>query len=232
MRHRLTSALLALSLATGCSEDLSEQRPPGQPGDFVRAADILVTAQCELDKAAARDPARFRFRTAEVVDFTGRVVPSAAAPVPGGVSLTMTLTVQRTEAIGGGITLTIPIASTDLTLRRERTPTGAALRKMDFRLSHRIGSAPDCPTEEQPKTASGARYIAGGLGLVEWIAEADTLVTKSGQVPSEVNYQLTFEVALSKDLSPIFSRPIDDVDGTLSSRGAEAAQSFLDRIGE
>jgi hypothetical protein len=27
-----------------------------------------------------------RFRTAEVVDFTGRVVPSAAAPVPGGVS--------------------------------------------------------------------------------------------------------------------------------------------------
>ena len=144
----------------------------------------------------------------------------------------MTLTVQRTEAIGGGITLTIPIASTDLTLRRERTPTGAALRKMDFRLSHRIGSAPDCPTEEQPKTASGARYIAGGLGLVEWIAEADTLVTKSGQVPSEVNYQLTFEVALSKDLSPIFSRPIDDVDGTLSSRGAEAAQSFLDRIGE
>lgn len=203
MRMHHLSALTAAAFLAACSDELAKQSPPGEPEDFLRAADVLVAAQCELDRAARRDPARFRFRK---------------------VDLSLTLTVQRTEAVGGGITLTIPIASTDVTLRRERTPSGAALRKMDFRTTYSVGQTRACPSEAMPTTPDGIRLIEGGLGLREWIGEMDALVAKSGSLPTEANYQMTFEIAVDNSLSPIFSRPVDDVDGSLSTRDLRARE--------
>lgn len=203
MRISLLLGAAFLTVLAGCNRSSGPPTPPGKPDDFVRAADVLVAAQCELNAAAARDGATVRFRKAEV---------------------TMTLTVQRTEATGGGITLAIPIASTEVQLSRNRTPRGAALRKMDFRITHALGEPGECPTKDHPLTASGVRYIDGGLGLGEWLAETDTLVAKSGQVPAAVNYELVFEVAVSSDLSPVFSRPINDADGSLSTRDSDARE--------
>lgn len=148
----------------------------------------------------------------------------AAVPKSFGikkVDLTLTLTVQRVEAVGGGITLGIPIAGTNLTLSRDRTPRGATFREMDFRITHDIGSAPDCPTKAAPLTQSGVRYIAGGLGLSEWITESAALARKSGEIPTAVNYAMIFEVALSSALSPVFDQPINDISGTLATRDSD-----------
>ena len=228
---------LALALVAGlaaCDREPPALTPPGGPEDFLRAADILAAAQCELDAAAQRAGPRFTAKKAEI---------------------TMTLTVRVSEATGGGITLTIPIASTDLTLRRDRVPEGTALRTMDFRLTHAFGTTPACPSEAMPVTPSGLRYIEGGLGLAEWVSETDTLVTHAGRAPSEVNYAMRFDVTISDDRSPVFTRPVDDIDGSVTRQDAtarnirhriavtivpgqasdsalaEAADRFLDRIG-
>lgn len=194
MRAIAALGLSTALLAAGCSRDVGPPMPPGQPEDFVRAADVIVAAQCELDTAVAENLA---FRAAEI---------------------TLTLSVQRIEAAGGGVTLGIPIAGTNLTLSRNRVPRGAALRRMDFTITHRPGETPDCPEKSDRPTPGGLRYIEGGLGLSEWVAEADTLVRKTGHVPSEVNYAMTFEVALNSALQPVFDRPIDgDTTGSLSS---------------
>ena len=192
------AALIAFLVA--CNQDLSPLTPPGDPEDFVRAADIVVAAQCELDAAVAANVQGLSIEKAD---------------------LTLTLTVQRVEATGGGVTLGIPIVGTNLTLSRERTPRGATFREMDFRIVYDIGTAPDCPTKENPVTASGVRFIDGGLGLSEWVRESATLAAKSDAVPVAVNYAMVFEVALTSDLSPVFDRPIDDVSGSLASRDSD-----------
>lgn len=199
---RLALALVA-SLAA-CDREPPELTPPGGPEDFLRAADILAAAQCELDAAAERASPRFTAMKAEI---------------------TMTLTVRVSEATGGGITLTVPIASTDLTLRRDRVPEGTALRTMDFRLTHVFGTTPSCPSEDMPATPGGLRYIEGGLGLAEWVSETDSLVTHAGRAPREVNYAMSFDVTISDDRSPIFSRPIEDIDGSFTRQDATARET-------
>ena len=183
-----------------CDREISPQVPPGLPEDFVRAADILVAAQCELDAAVAAAPEEFAVKKAE---------------------LTLTLTVQRVEAVGGGVTLGIPIAGTNLTLSRDRTPRGATFREMDFRITHEIGTAPECPTKEAPLTTNGVRFIEGGLGLAEWINESAGLSRKSGETPTAVKKTMIFEVALSSALSPVFDQPIDELSSTLASRDSD-----------
>ena len=228
---------LAFALIVGlaaCDRAPPELTPPGGPEDFLRTVDVLVAAQCELDAAAGRADPGFSAKKADI---------------------TLSLLVRVSESTGGGVTLTIPIASTDLTLRRDRIPEGTALRRMDFRITHTFGDAPACPSADAPLTESGLRFIEGGLGLAEWIKETDRLVTHAGQAPHEVNYAMSFEVALSDDRSPVFSRPIDSIEGDFTRQDAsarqvrhriavtiipgqprdgtlhEAANRFLDRIG-
>jgi hypothetical protein len=196
-------AFCALILVA-CDREPPELRPPGAPEDFLRAADILVAAQCELDAAAARLSPGFTADKAEI---------------------TMTLLVGVSETTGGGITLTIPIATTDLTLRRDRVPEGTALRRMDFRVTHKLGSTPACPTADTPLTATGLRHVEGGLGLYEWIAETDRLVSHAGQRPREINYAMSFEVTVSDDRSPIFSRTEDSIESDFSQQDATARQA-------
>jgi hypothetical protein len=198
--HIVTRIVLAASFLIACDREISPQLPPGVPEDFVRAADILVAAQCEMDAAVAASPQEFAITKAE---------------------LTLTLTVQRVEATGGGVTLGIPIAGTNLTLSRDRTPRGATFREMDFRITHDIGSAPDCPTKDAPTTDAGIRYIEGGLGLSEWIGESRDLARKSGEIPTAVSYAMIFEVALSSSLAPVFNQPIDEVSSSLASRDSD-----------
>lgn len=200
MSRRPLASAVAFLLAAACSRELSDQVPPGSPEDFVRAADILVAAQCELDRAAALHAQSLGVKQADI---------------------TLTLTVQEVEAVGGGVTLGIPIAGTNVTLTRERTPRGATYREMDIRLTHTFGQAPACPTKEKPKTKDGVTFIEGGLGLAEWIGEASTLARKAQTLPHELNYAMIFEVALASDLSPVFDRPIDDVSGSLASRDTD-----------
>lgn len=228
---------LALALVAGlmaCDRDPPELRPPGGPEDFLRAADVLVAAQCELDAAAARANPRFPARKAEI---------------------TLALQARVSESTGGGITLTIPIATTDLTLRRDRVPEGTALRTMEFRTTHTFGTTPECPSAGAPLTANGVRFIEGGLGLAEWVRETDRLVAHAGRVPTEVNYAMSFDVALSRDRSPVFSRSEDTIGSDFTRQDAsarevrhrivvtilpgrpgdrvlqDAANRFLDRIG-
>lgn len=196
-------AALTIGLLGACNQETPALRPPGEAEDFLRAADVLVAAQCELDRAMSS---------------TGDAFPSAKAEIA------MTLTVQVSKATGGGVTLVIPIAATDLTIRRDRVPEGAAIRKMDFRVTHTFGAAPDCPTAEAPTTPEGVRFIEGGLGLAEWVAEAGTLTERAGQTPHEINYALSFDIAVSNDRTPIFSRPIDDVDGSLTRNDTSARE--------
>lgn len=217
-----------------CDSDPPELTPPGGPEDFLRAADILVAAQCELDAAAGRADPRFSAKKAEI---------------------TLSLLVAVSETTGGGISVRIPIAATDLTIRRDRVPAGAALRRMDFRLTHDFGTTPACPNAEEPLTSTGLRFVEGGLGLAEWVREADRLVEHAGQSPHEVNYAMSFEVTLSDDNSPVFSRAEDSIASDFSREDAaarelrhriavtmvpgqpsdnalrDAANRFLDRIG-
>lgn len=196
-------AMAAIAFLAGCDRDTPDLVPPGGPDDFLRAADVLVAAQCELDRAAAARAGPLKVARAEIA---------------------MTLTVRVSESTGGGISLTIPIASTDLTLRRDRVPEGAAFRKMDFRITHDIGSAPDCPSEALPTAPGGARFIKGGLGLTEWMTETAILSRQSGQVPYEVHYAMSFDVSVSDDRSPVFTRPFDDIDGSFTRQDANARE--------
>lgn len=196
-------ALALVAALAACDREPPELRPPGGPEDFLRAADVLVAAQCELDAAAARSDPRFQAKKAEI---------------------TLSLLVRVSETTGGGITLTIPIASTDLTIRRDRVPEGTALRRMEFRVTHTLGATPACPSAEAPRTASGLRFIEGGLGLGEWVGETDRLAAQAGRVPHEVNYAMSFEVALSDERSPIFSRIDDSVESGLSGQDASARE--------
>ena len=125
-------ALAFVAALAACDRDPPELTPPGRPEDFLRAADVLVAAQCELDAAATRADPRFSAKKAE---------------------MTLSLLVRVAESTGGGITLTIPIASTDLTLRRDRVPEGEALRRMDFRITHTFGTTPACPSGDAPLTS-------------------------------------------------------------------------------
>ncbi|MEW9920417.1 hypothetical protein AB2B41_12445 [Marimonas sp. MJW-29] len=199
--------LLAVTLFTAlaaCDRDPPALTPPGRAEDFLRASDVLTAAQCELDAAATRSDPRFSATKAEIA---------------------LTLAVQVSEASGGRVTLTIPIASTDLTLRRDRVPEGTALRLMDFRVTHVLGTTTSCPSAKTPITEAGPRYIEGGLGLGEWITETDRLVAIAGRVPREVNYAMSFEVTLRDDRSPIFSRMIDDVDADFSREDASVRET-------
>lgn len=190
-------------MLAACDRDPPELRPPGGPEDFLRAADVLVAAQCELDRAIKSSPAAFPAKKAEIA---------------------MTLTVQVSESTGGGVTLSIPIASTNLTVRRDRVPQGAAFRRMDFRITHDLGSTPACPTENAPTTATGIRFIDGGLGLDAWVSETGTLARQAGQTPHAINYSLSFDIAISDDRSPVFSRPINDADGSLTRTNTNARE--------
>lgn len=234
MRLPITQALALVVALAACNRDPPELRPPGSPEDFLRAADVLVAAQCELDAAAARGDPRFVAKKAEI---------------------TLTLLVRVSEATGGGITLTIPIASTDLTIRRDRVPEGEALRRMDFRMTHIFGTTPACPSVDARVTATGLRYVEGGLGLAEWLEETDRLAEQAGRAPHEVNYAMSFEVTLSNDNSPVFARSDESVASDFTRQEAsarelrhrivvtivpgqpndsalhDAANRFLDRIG-
>ncbi|MDU8946677.1 hypothetical protein [Ovoidimarina sediminis] len=227
-------ALVFVAALTACDREPPALAPPGGPEDFLRAADVLAAAQCELDAIATRSDPRFSASKAEI---------------------TLTLFVRVSETTGGGITLTIPIASADLTIRRDRVPEGTALRQMDFRITHNFGTTPACPTPDAPRTATGVRFIEGGLGLAEWVTETDRLVAHAGRVPRELNYAMSFDVTLSDDRSPVFSRPIDTIDAGFTRKDAtarevrhriavsivpgkpsdselhDAANRFLDRIG-
>ena len=201
------SRYLALALAatlSACDGAPPELRPPGGPEDFLRAADVLAAAQCELDAAAARTNPRFAATRAEI---------------------TLSLLVRVSKSTGGGITLSIPIAGTDLRLRRDRVPEGAAIRRMDFRITHDLGSTPACPSAEAPLTASGLRFVEGGLGLAEWVAETDRLVEHAGRAPNEVNYAMSFDVTFSDDRSPVFSRPDDTIGSDFTRQDAKARET-------
>lgn len=198
----LIFALVATLAA--CNGEPPALSPPGGPEDFLRAADILAAAQCELDAAAERSNAQFPAKKAEI---------------------TLTLIVQVSEATGGGVTLAIPLGVSELTLRRDRVPEGAALRLMDFRITHSLGSTPACPSADAPVTATGLRYIEGGLGLAEWVSETDRLVEHAGRGPSELNYAMSFDVTLSDDRSPVFSRPFDSFDAGFSRQDVNARES-------
>jgi hypothetical protein len=228
---------LAFALIVGlaaCDRAPPELTPPGSPEDFLRAADVLAAAQCELDAAALRTNPGFPAKKADI---------------------TLSLLVRVSESTGGGITLTIPISSTDLTFRRDRVPEGTALRRMDFRITHIFGDTQACPSADAPLSATRLRFIEGGLGLDEWITETDRLVAHTGHAPHEVNYAMSFEVALSDDRSPVFSRAMDSIASDFTRQDAsarevrhriavtiipgrprddtlhEAANRFLDRIG-
>lgn len=201
--HRFHAFALVLALAA-CDRDPPELIPPGGPEDFLRAADILAAAQCELDASATRSGPQFFANRAEI---------------------TLTLLVQISESTGGGVTLTIPIGVTDLTLRRDRVPEGTALRVMDFQITHDFGTTPSCPSAEAPLTATGLRYIEGGLGLSEWVTETDRLVALTGRAPSEVNYAMSFDVTLSDDRSPEISRPFDSVGAAFTRQNVNARDS-------
>lgn len=227
-------ALVLVGALAACERDPPALTPPGGPEDFLRAADVLAAAQCELDAAVARSDPRFSAKKAEIA---------------------LSLFVGVSESAGGGITLTIPIATADLTIRRDRVPEGTALRRMEFRITHDLGTTPVCPSADAPRTATGLRFIEGGLGIAEWITETDRLVVHAGRVPHEVNYAMSFDVTLSDDRSPFFSRPIDTIDAGVTRQDAstrevrhriavtivpgepsesalhEAANRFLDRIG-
>lgn len=198
-----TLAVVLFAALAACDGDPPELTPPGGPEDFLRAADVLVATQCELDAAAARSDPGFFAKQAEI---------------------TLSLLVQVSESTGGGVTLTIPIGGTDLTLRRDRVPEGSALRMMDFRITHTFGSTKACPSAESPLTETGLRFIDGGLGLAEWVTEADRLVAHAGSAPSEVNYAMTFDVTLSDDRSPVFSRPINTIDAGFARQDAVARE--------
>ncbi|AZQ66941.1 hypothetical protein EF888_07180 [Silicimonas algicola] len=196
-------AFAFIAILAACDGDPPELTPPGSPEDFLRAADILVAAQCELDAAAARADPGFIARKADI---------------------TLSLLVRVSESTGGGITLTIPIASTDLTLRRDRVPEGTAIRRMDFRIIHTLGDTLACPSADAPLTATGLRFIEGGLGLAEWVTETDRLVAHAGHAPSEVNYAMSFDVTLSDDRSPVFSRPTDSIETDFTRQDASARE--------
>lgn len=202
-QHKSRALALFLALAA-CDRAPPELRPPGGPEDFLRAADVLAAAQCELDAAATRSGPQFYANRAEI---------------------TLTLLVQVLESTGGGLTLTIPIGVTDLTLRRDRIPEGTALRVMDFQITHDFGTTPACPSEDAPLTATGLRFIEGGLGLSEWISEADRLVALTGRAPSEVNYAMGFDVTLSDDRTPEISRPFDSVSAAFTRQNVNARDS-------
>lgn len=196
-------AFLLFAALAACDREPPALVPPGGEEDFLRAADVLAAAQCELDAAAARSDPRFTAKQAEI---------------------TLSLIVQVSESTGGGVTLTIPIGATDLTLRRDRVPEGAALRLMDFRITHTFGSTLTCPTADAPLTETGLRYIDGGLGLAEWVTETDRLMAHTGRAPSELNYAISFDVTLSDDRSPVFSRPIDSIDAGFTRQEAGARE--------
>ena len=221
----------------GCGERPVVQMPAVSEEEFIQTSDLLVAAQCELNRAARRPDPGFRFEQAVI---------------------TMTLTVVANESTGGGLTLTIPIAGSSITLERLRRPIGSAIRRMDFQTIHDVNQSTDCPNETVRKTGNGVRYIEGGLGLSEWIDETDALLRNARTVPTEINYSLGFDIALSSSLNPIISLPSDNgISPDLSSERAddrrvahrvavtillgkgssaseaeriEAARAFLDRI--
>lgn len=199
-RHLAFALVVAVA---ACNREAPELRPPGSPEDFLRAADVLAAAQCELDAVAARAAPQFTAKKADI---------------------SLSLLVRVSESTGGGITLTIPIASTDLTLRRDRVPEGTALRRMEFRITHTFGATPACASEEVPLTTTGVRFIEGGLGLSEWITQADVLVGHAGRAPREMSYSMSFDVTLSDDRSPVFSRPIDSIESDFSRQDATARE--------
>jgi hypothetical protein len=203
LQHKSRALALILALAA-CDREPPGLRPPGDPEDFLRAADIIAAAQCELDAAATRSGPQFFANRAEI---------------------TLTLLVQVSESTGGGLTLTIPIGVTDLTLRRDRAPEGTALRVMDFQITHDFGTSPACPSSDEPLTETGLRFIEGGLGLSEWVTETDRLVALTGRAPSEVNYAMSFDVTLSDNLSPEISRPIDSVGAAFARQSVNARDS-------
>ena len=186
---RSVLSALAIFALTGCGERPVVGMPRVSEEDFLRTSDVLVAAQCELNRAASRPGPGFKFEKAVI---------------------TMMLTVVVNESTGGGLSLAIPIAGTRLTLDRSRRPIGSAIRRMDFQVTHDVTQAIDCPSETQNRTADGVRYIEGGLGLSEWLGETDTLVRNAGTTPSEINYWLGFDIALSTSLNPIISRTDDD----------------------
>jgi hypothetical protein len=188
VRRGVLSALVIFAL-TGCGQRPVVEMPRVSEEDFLRASDILVAAQCELNRAAERTGAGFKFEKAVI---------------------TMMLTVVVNESTGGGLTLAIPIAGSRITLDRSRRPIGSAIRRMDFQVTHDVKQPIDCPSETQIRTANGVRYIEGGLGLSEWFGETDTLVRNAGTAPSEINYWLGFDIALSTSLNPIISRSNGD----------------------
>lgn len=198
-----TFAFVMITTLAACESEAPELRPPGSPEDFLRAADVLAAAQCELDAVASRADPGFTAKKADI---------------------TLSLLVRVSESTGGGVTLTIPIASTDLTLRRDRVPEGTALRRMEFRTTHTFGTTPACASEDVQVTASGVRFIDGGLGLSEWVTEADVLAGQAGRAPREMNYSMSFDVTLSDDRSPVFSRPIDSIESDFSRQDATARE--------
>ena len=159
--------------------------PFASDDDLLKASDVILAAQCELNREAARPDQAFPFRKAV---------------------LTMTMTVVVTEATGGGLTLAIPIAGSRISLERGRRPVGSAVRRMDVRFVHDVTTAIDCPAKERPTTENGVRYIDGGLGLDQWIRETDLIAARSGALPAEVNYALNFDISLSDSFNPVFSR--------------------------
>ena len=181
---RLTTALACLALAA-CGERPTVGVPPASDDDLLKASDVIVSAQCELNRQAAAGVDGIAFRRAV---------------------LTMTLTVAVTEATGGGLTLSIPVAGSRIALERGRRPVGTALRRMDIQILHDVTRPLACPSNAAPTTVDGVRYIEGGLGLEEWIVESGAIARRSGTLPTELHYDLKFEIGLSDDFNPVFSR--------------------------
>ena len=162
LRIAVASAILMLA---ACGEDVAVGVPKTSDDDILKVSDIVVAAQCELNRAAARQGANLKLNRAV---------------------LTMTLTAVVSEATGGGLRLSVPIAGSSISLERARRPIGSAVRRMDVQIVHDVGRPIDCPSKEDPVTAGGVRHIEGGLGLERWLIEADSVAARTGGVPVEL----------------------------------------------
>ena len=47
----------------------------------------------------------------------------------------------------------------------------------------------------------------------------------AGRAPSELNYAMSFDVTLSDDRSPVFSRPFDSIDAGFTRQDTNARES-------
>lgn len=201
--------LIGACLLSACSDLQEVPLATVKKDDFVYAADILYSAECELFEAVdavSENNATSGFRFVDAV-------------------ATFTLTVVELNSSGSNFTFIVPLANAGIGLSGSASSSGSSTRKMEFQVSFVESERPNCD-----KPVVGVNRIESGLGLSQWIGAMAEILVKTDEAPTSATYDVSFNISKPRSVGLSGKRTVSSTDSKSLAFSASTTRTTNHRL--